>query len=258
MSNKRRRNVVLGEDQEQQPAMYKKARITSSASSVCGGGVAAAGNSVTSSSAQLEGGEAQWMAMPDDTVLQLFSLLNHRDRASLASVCRTWRRLGSSACLWNSLDLRAHTLDFEMVSALASRCEKLRSLKFRGGAFASSIVGLQARELRELSGDCCNHLSDATLSMVVARHGSLESLQLGSDSERVTSEALKVVAVCCPKLRRLCVSGIREVDRDSVAALFQHCKGLTEVGFLDSHNIDEGAFVAATSLRFLSIAGCSS
>jgi hypothetical protein len=114
------------------------------------------------------------------------------------------------------------------------------------------------RELRELSGDCCNHLSDATLSMVVARHGSLESLQLGSDSERVTSEALKVVAVCCPKLRRLCVSGIREVDRDSVAALFQHCKGLTEVGFLDSHNIDEGAFVAATSLRFLSIAGCSS
>jgi hypothetical protein len=85
--------------------MYKKTRITSSASSVCDGGVAATGNSVTSSSAQLEGGEAQWMAMPGDTVLQLFSLLNHRDRAiyilleNLASVCRAWRRLGSSACL---------------------------------------------------------------------------------------------------------------------------------------------------------------
>jgi hypothetical protein len=117
-------------------------------------------------------------------------------------------------------------------------------------------VGLQARELRELSGDCCGHLSDATLSMVVARHGNLESLQLGSDCERVTSEALKVVAVCCPKLRRLCISGIREVDKDAIQALFQHCKGLTELGFLDSHTIDEGAFGTATSLRFLSVAGC--
>jgi hypothetical protein len=134
----------------------------------------------------------------------------------------------------------------------------LQSLKFRGGAFASSIVGLQARELRELSGDCCGHLSDATLSMVVARHGNLESLQLGSDCERVTSDALKVVAFCCPKLRRLCISGIREVDKHAIQALFQHCKGLTELGFLDSHTIDEGVFGTATSLRFLfvSVAGC--
>ncbi|KAG0630749.1 hypothetical protein M758_1G201600 [Ceratodon purpureus] len=256
MSNKRRRNANVGEEQEQQqPAMYKKARITSSSSSsasACYKELSSAAASVAESEWQ----DAQWTSLPDDTVLQVFNLLNHRDRASLASVCRTWRVLGSSGSLWGSLDLRAHTLDLEMVSALAGRCEGLQRLKFRGGAFASSIVGLRARELRELSGDCCGHLSDATLSMVVARHGNLESLQLGSDCERVTSEALKVVAVCCPKLRRLCVSGIREVDRDSIVALFKHCTGLTELGFLDSHSIDEGAFVGATSLRFLSIAGC--
>lgn len=259
MSNKRRRNLaVLGGEEEQPAVMYKKARITtsSSASSVCGGAAGVAIASGSESRAQWGGPEAEWTGLPDDTVLGLFGVLSHRDRASLASVCRAWRGLGSAASLWSSVDLRAHTLDLETVSALAGRCEGLQSLKFRGGACASSIVGLQARALRELSGDCCSHLSDATLSMVVARHGNLESLQLGSDCERVTSEALKVVAVCCPKLRRLCVSGIREVDKDAILALFQHCKGLTELGFLDSHNIDERAFMAATSLRFLSIAGC--
>jgi len=119
-------------------------------------------------------------------------------------------------------------------------------------------VGLQARELQDLSGDCCSHLSDAALSMVVALHENLESLQLGSDCERVTSEALKVVAVCCPKLRRLRVSGVREVDKDAIFTLFKHCNGLTELGFLDSNTIDEKGFLSvATSLRFLSVAGCN-
>lgn len=127
---------------------------------------------------------------------------------------------------------------------------------YKKARIATAIVGLQAHELTELSGDCCAHLSDASLSMLVARHGNLESLQLGSDCERVTSEAIKVVAVCCPKLRRLCISGIREVDRDAIQSLFQHCKELSELGFLDSHSIDQGAFRAATSLRFLSVAGC--
>ena len=256
MSTKRRRHVVV-EEQEQPVVVYKKARLTSStssAASACGGAPAVCVAEPTA--VNLEGRDAHWTGLPDDTVLGLFNLLNHRDRASLASVCKTWRVLGGSASLWSSLDLRAHTLDLEMVSALATRCSHLQSLKFRGGVFASSIVGLHSRELRELSGDCCSHLSDATLSMVVARNGNLESVQLGSDCERVTSEALKVVAVCCPKLRRLCISGIREVDRDAILALFQHCKGLTELGFLDSHTIDEGAFGAATSLRFLSVAGC--
>nr|ACQ55238.1 PHYSCODILLO2 [Physcomitrium patens] len=255
MSNKRRRSVnVAVEEQEQQPVLFKKARITpSSSSSAC----SAPAVSVAESGVGIAGDrDAHWTELPDDTVFGLFNLLNYRDRASLASVCRAWRGLGSSTSLWTSLDLRLHRLDSEVVSALAGRCSNLQCLKFRGGAFANSIVGLHARELRELSGDWCSLLSDATLSMVVARHGNLESLQLGSDCERVTSEALKVVAVCCPKLRRLCISGIRDVDRDAIQAMFQHCQGLTELGFLDSHTIDEGAFGAARNLRFLSVAGC--
>nr|ACQ55239.1 PHYSCODILLO1 [Physcomitrium patens]AFF18619.1 PHYSCODILLO1B [Physcomitrium patens]AFF18620.1 PHYSCODILLO1A [Physcomitrium patens] len=259
MSNKRRRNVnVAVDDQEQQQAVvYKKARITSSptssAASTCGAPAVPATESGVESDA---GRDAHWTSLPDETVLGLFNLLNHRDRASLASVCKGWQVLGSSPSLWNSLDLRSHSLNSEMVSALAGRCSNLEALKFRRGASASSIVGLQAKGLRELSGDCCSQLSDATLSMVVARHANLESLLLGSDCERVTSEALKVIAVCCPKLRRLCVSGVLKVERDAIQALFQHCKGLTELGFLDSHTIDEGAFGGASSLRFLSVAGC--
>jgi hypothetical protein len=132
----------------------------------------------------------------------------------------------------------------------------LQTLKFRGGAFARSIPQLQAKNLQSLSGDCCSQLSDATLSMLVARHENLESLQLGSDCERLTSESLKVVALCCPKLRRLSVSGMREIDGDSIRQLSQHCPSLNELGFLESSNIDERAFGGCSSLRFLSVAGC--
>ncbi|KNA04977.1 hypothetical protein SOVF_194670 [Spinacia oleracea] len=32
-----------------------------------------------------------WTTLPDDSVIQLFALLNYRDRASLSSSCRTWQ-----------------------------------------------------------------------------------------------------------------------------------------------------------------------
>eukprot|EP01018_Ginkgo_biloba_P001590 Gb_21666 [translate_table: standard] len=200
--------------------------------------------------------EVDWTSLPDDTIVALFSLLNYRDRASLASVCKTWRFLGSLSCLWTSLDIRAHKLDAVTAASLANRCVKLQRLRFRGADSANVIINFQARELRDISGDVCRDLSDATLSMLAARHGALESLQLGPDfCERITSDAIRVVALCCPKLKRLRLSGIRDVDSEAISALVKHCSDLTELGFFDCMNVDEGALGNAVSLRFLSVAG---
>ncbi|MBA0707793.1 hypothetical protein Golax_019806 [Gossypium laxum] len=40
-----------------------------------------------------------WTTLPDDTVIQLLSYLNYRDRASLASTCQTFRLLSSLTLL---------------------------------------------------------------------------------------------------------------------------------------------------------------
>lgn len=111
-----------------------------------------------------------WTRLPDDTVIQLFSCLNYRDRASLSSTCRTWRTLGSSPCLWQSLDIRAHKCDATTAASLSSRCVNLRKLRFRGAESADAIINLQARGLHEISGDYCRKITDATLSVIAARH----------------------------------------------------------------------------------------
>lgn len=196
-----------------------------------------------------------WTSLPDDTVVALFSLLNYRDRASLASVCKTWRRLGALPCLWMALDLRAHTLDFGTASSLAGKCAKLQRLRFRGANAAGVIMKLRAKELKDLSGDGCRELTDASLAMLAARHETIESLQLGPDCDRITSDAIKGVGLCCPKLKRLRLSGLREVDGQAIRALVQHCPNLTELGFLDCIVLDDAALAAATCLRFLSVAG---
>jgi hypothetical protein len=201
--------------------------------------------------------EADWTRLPDDTLLKVFTLLNNRDRASLASVCKGWRILAASPSLWTSLDIRAHALDSDMTSSLSSRCAKLQRLRFQGGSAANAIVGLQARGLRDLSGDHCRDLSDASLCMMVARHEALESLQLqiGDDCERITNDAIKVVATCCPKLKRLRISGIRDVDSPTIGALAKNCPDLMDLAFFDCTSVDDMALAAATSLRFLSVAG---
>lgn len=197
-----------------------------------------------------------WTSLPDDTVIQLFSCLNYRDRASLASTCRTWRVLGASPCLWNSLDLRAHKCDSTIAASLASRCVSLQKLRFRGAESADAIIHLQARNLREISGDYCRKITDATLSVIVARHEMLESLQLGPDfCERISSDAIKAVAFCCPKLKKLRLSGIRDVCADAINALAKHCLNLSDIGFLDCLNVDEEALGNLVSVRFLSVAG---
>ncbi|XP_057497125.1 protein ARABIDILLO 1-like isoform X2 [Actinidia eriantha] len=197
-----------------------------------------------------------WIRLPDDTVIQLFTCLNYRDRASLSSTCRTWRTLGVSPCLWQSLDLRAHKCDATTAASLAPRCVNLQKLRFRGAESADAIINLQARGLREISGDYCRKITDATLSVIAARHEALESLQLGPDfCERISSDAIKAIAICCPKLRKLRLSGIRDVDGDAINALAKNCRNLMDIGFIDCFNVDELALGNVVSVQFLSVAG---
>lgn len=203
-----------------------------------------------------ERGIVDWTRLPDDTVIQLFSCLNYRDRASLSSTCRNWRNLGASPCLWQVLDLRPHKCDSAAAVSLAPRCRNLQKLRFRGAESADAIIQLQAKSLYEISGDYCRKITDATLSVIAARHESLESLQLGPDfCERISSDAVKAIAICCPQLRRLRLSGIREVDGDAINALARHCRNLVDIGLIDCLNIDEVALGNVLSLRFLSVAG---
>ncbi|XWS36982.1 hypothetical protein CRYUN_Cryun19dG0004100 [Craigia yunnanensis] len=197
-----------------------------------------------------------WTNLPDDTVIQLFSYLNYRDRVSLASTCRTFWLLGSSPCLWESLDLRSHKFDTAAAVSLCSRCKKLQKLKFHAAGSADAIVSLHARALREISGDFCRDITDAALSAIAARHEMLESVHLGPDAcERISSDAIKALACCCPRLRRLWMSGVREVSGDAINALAKHCRQLKDVGFVESDIIDEVALGNLSSVKFLSVAG---
>ncbi len=262
MCHKRRRKVVEDEEvnwHEERfsgfPPKRLKAIVVSSRN--CFGVESSSGIGRNSSHSTTDGEEADWTRLPDDTLLKVFTLLNNRDRASLASVCKGWRILAASPSLWTSLDIRAHALDSDMTSSLSSRCAKLQRLRFQGGSAANAIVGLQARGLQDLSGDHCWDLSDASLCMMVARHEALESLQLqiGADCERITNDAIKVVATCCPKLKRLRISGIRDVDSPTIGALAKLCPDLMDLAFFDCTSVDDMALAAATSLRFLSVAG---
>ncbi|KAK8686403.1 hypothetical protein V6N13_125428 [Hibiscus sabdariffa] len=168
-----------------------------------------------------------WTTLPDDTVIQLFSCLNYRDRASLASTCRTFRLLGSSPCLWGLLDLRPHKFDTAAAVSLSPRCKNLQRLKFLAAGSADAIVSLQARALREISDAC----------------------------ERIGGDAIKALAYCCPRLQRLWMSGVKEVNGDAINALAKHCRQLKDVGFVESDNIDEVALGNLNSVKFLSVAG---
>ncbi|XP_057808360.1 protein ARABIDILLO 1-like [Salvia miltiorrhiza] len=201
-------------------------------------------------------GVLDWTSLPDDTTIQLFSCLNYRDRASLSSTCRTWRAIGKSPCLWQALDLRHDKCDAAATTSLASRCESLQKVRFRGPESADAIMHLEAKNLREISGDCCRKMSDATLSVLAARHEALECLMIGPDfCEKISSDALKAIAICCPKLQKLRLSGIHEVDARAINALAQHCPNLADIGFIDCRKVDETALGNVTSVSFLSVAG---
>ncbi|KAL0373469.1 UNVERIFIED_CONTAM: protein ARABIDILLO 1 [Sesamum radiatum] len=185
-------------------------------------------------------GVLDWTRLPDDTVLQLFSCLNYRDRASLSSTCRTWRTLGKSPCLWQMLDLRPHKLMLQLLHHLPLGVRIFRSFRFRGPESADAIIKLRAQNLREISADGCRKMTDATLSVLAARHEALECLQIGPFSAKGS------------KLR---ISGVHEVDADAINALAKHCQNLTDIGFIDCRKVDETAMSNVKSVRFLSVAG---
>ncbi|KAK6121612.1 hypothetical protein DH2020_044639 [Rehmannia glutinosa] len=203
-----------------------------------------------------EKGVLDWTRLPDDTAITVFSRLNYRDRASLSSTCRTWRTLGKSPCLWDVLDLRTYKFDAAAASSLASRCANLRKIRFRGPESADAITNLQAKKLREISVDCCRKMKDITLGVLAARHEALECLQIEADfCKMISSDAVKAIAICCPQLRKLWISGIREVDVNAINALSKYCRNLTDIGFIDCQKVDETALGNVASVRFLSIAG---
>ncbi|KAF3439371.1 hypothetical protein FNV43_RR17648 [Rhamnella rubrinervis] len=116
-----------------------------------------------------------WTSLPDDTVIQLFSCLNYRDRNKL-------------------------------------------------------IISMPDMEVLGVSPYFC---------------------------ERISSDAIKATALCCPKLKKLRLSGIQDVHGDAINALAKHCPNLTDIGFIDCLNVDEIALGNVLSVRFLSVAGTS-
>ncbi|VAI25755.1 unnamed protein product [Triticum turgidum subsp. durum] len=197
-----------------------------------------------------------WTALPDDATLHLFARLGYRDRAALAATCRSWRALAASPCLWAALHLRR--LDPAAAATLAPRCAPhLRSLRLAGRAAAEAAPFLRAAGLRSLRLSGCRDLTDAALAVLAARHGGLAELHIGPDPlDRISSDALRSVALCCPRLRCLRLSGLREVAADALADLARHCPLLHDLAFIDCLALDEPALAGLTSLRFLSVAGC--
>ncbi|KAJ0770001.1 putative F-box domain, armadillo-like helical, leucine-rich repeat domain superfamily [Helianthus annuus] len=201
-------------------------------------------------------GIVDWTRLPDDAVIDVFTRLSYRDRANMSSACKSWRSVGSSSCLWQSLDLRAHRCKWELMEGLASRCSNLQKLRFRGSANTDSLVSIRANNLKELSGDFCKVLSDSTLTLIVTYYKLLESIQLGPDScEMITSDGLYSIAIYCPNLKKLRLSGISDVSYQAIRALADRCPNLHDIGFIDCLNISTTSLASVVQLRFLSVAG---
>ncbi|KAL6565893.1 hypothetical protein OROHE_004948 [Orobanche hederae] len=195
-----------------------------------------------------------WIKLPDDTIITIFFYLNHRDRASLSSTCRAWRALGKSLCLWRELDLGHHKFNASVASSLASRCQNLLKLRLRLSD-SDAIIILQAKNLCELNFGCYRNMTDMELGQLAARHKALECLQIGGYSASITGVGIKAAAICCPRLRKLQISGVSDVDRKAINALAKNCKNLMDIGFIDCGRVDETALGNFASVRFLSIAG---
>ncbi|KAL0921876.1 hypothetical protein M5K25_008990 [Dendrobium thyrsiflorum] len=104
------------------------------------------------------------------------------------------------------------------MSTLASRCASLCRFRFRGSESAAAIINLHACDLQEIAGDYCHDITDVTLSVIAAQYKALESLQIGPDPcEKISSDAIRHVAMCCSRFRRLCLSGIRELMASPLA-----------------------------------------
>ncbi|XP_047308831.1 protein ARABIDILLO 1-like [Impatiens glandulifera] len=197
-----------------------------------------------------------WTELPGDTVIQLFSLLNDHDRVNLSSVCQSWWSLAASPCLWRSLDLRARKFDISTATSLASRCSSLQKLYFEGEESAEAIISLKVSTLIELSGNFYGRVNDMTLSTIVDMNKLLEILEFGSSyCNGISSEGIKSIAMCCLNLKKLWLSGVKEVNSIAINALSSNCHSLVEIAFTDCGKVDEIALTNLVSVQFLSIAG---
>ncbi|XP_076899988.1 protein ARABIDILLO 2-like [Bidens hawaiensis] len=197
-----------------------------------------------------------WIRLHDDLVVKIFTHLSYRDRANLSSTCKTWRSAGSSSSLWQSIDLRPHKCESGLMNVLSSRCSNLRKLRFSGSDSMDSLVNLRAEGLRELRGSYCREITDANLAHIVAHHSLLESIELGPDfCEGITSEAVVAIALGCPRLKKLRLSGISNVNSAAISSLANNCPHLQELAFVNCLIIDEAALGNVVSLQFLSVAG---
>ncbi|XP_047308809.1 protein ARABIDILLO 1-like [Impatiens glandulifera] len=197
-----------------------------------------------------------WTELPGDTVIQLFSLLNDHDRVNLSSVCQSWWSLAASPCLWRSLDLRARKFDISTATSLASRCSSLQKLYFEGEESAEAIISLKVRTLIQLSGNFYGRVNDVTLSKIVDMNKLLEIIEFGSSyCTGISSEGIKSIAMCCLNLKKLWLSGLKEVNSIAINALSSNCHSLVEIAFTDCEKVDEIALTNLVSVQFLSIAG---
>lgn len=197
-----------------------------------------------------------WKCLPDDILIRIFSFLGFRDVARLACVCHAWQRLSASPALWSHLDVRAYNLDSDVADSLAIRCANLQELRLKGNAASVSAARLCATRLRVLKGDACQDLSDATMAMLAARHPYLHVLHL-VECSRLTSDALKITAFCCPRLRKLRLEGVPRLDAEALCALASNCHDLVDVAFVDCGLIDEKSLSGLQQVRRLSVGGSS-
>ncbi|KAH0464519.1 hypothetical protein IEQ34_007305 [Dendrobium chrysotoxum] len=115
-------------------------------------------------------------------------------------------------------------------------------------------VDLHAHNLWEIAGDYCCDITDVMLSVITARHKALESLQIGLDPcEKISNDAIRHVAICCSRLRRLCLLGIRELMASPLAPWRRtapgHANVFVEIALLDCENIDETALGKVECLK---------
>ncbi|PPD73498.1 hypothetical protein GOBAR_DD29574 [Gossypium barbadense] len=167
--------------------------------------------------AMKDNGFVDWTSLPDDAMIQLFSLLNYHDRANLSATY-----------------LRGYKFNITMAVSLSPRCVNLQQVRFRGAESADAINHLNAMNLRDISGDS---ITDDTLTMLVSRHKDLRCIQVGPD-DKVTSGSIKAIAFYCTKLKQLRLSGIKDVLADSINALANYCPNLVDIGFIDCLNVD--------------------
>ncbi|XP_047326291.1 protein ARABIDILLO 2-like [Impatiens glandulifera] len=195
-----------------------------------------------------------WSELPNNTIINLFSMLTYRDRASLSSVCRRWRSLGASPCLWQSLDLRSHEFDISTANSLSNRCGSLQKLCFKGLESEEAIISLKANNLVEINGNFNIYLDmDVTLSIIVAKHEMLETIQLRGTS--INTCGIKAIGLCCPNLKKLWLRRVNYIRSEAIHTLASNCQRLIDVAFMDCSGVDFEALTNIVSLRFLNLAG---